>query len=67
MIHHFYRNSDTEPEEIKYDASGKRVYLPSETFKLIREQEHPEENKLEEKPVEVKQTRTIRVLEKQLG
>ncbi|XP_052264867.1 PDZ and LIM domain protein 7-like isoform X2 [Dreissena polymorpha] len=60
-------NSDTEQEEIKFDASGKRVYLPSETFKLIHEQEHPDENKLDEKPVEVKQTRTIRVLEKQLG
>lgn len=54
-----------QDEGNKFDAQGKLLYRPSETFKLIREQENKEET--QEKPVEVKQTRTIRQLEKQLG
>lgn len=64
MIHHYYRDA-SGGEEPKYDAQGKRVYRPSETFKLIQEQENPADQ--QEKPVDVKQTRTIKALEKQLG
>ncbi|XP_052764168.1 PDZ and LIM domain protein Zasp-like isoform X2 [Mya arenaria] len=60
-------NGQQQGEEVQYDAQGKRLYRPSETFKLVREQEHPEEKSTDEKPQEVKQTRTIKVLEKQLG
>lgn len=58
---------DSDSDDVKFDAAGKRVYRPSETFKLVHEQEHPEEKSGDEKPPEVKQTRTIKVLEKQLG
>jgi hypothetical protein len=61
----FSRTNGEQDEGNKFDAQGKLLYRPSETFKLIREQENKEET--QEKPVEVKQTRTIRQLEKQLG
>lgn len=64
MLAHFYRDSAEEPAA-KFDPQGKRIYRPSETFKLIQEQENPSEP--QEKQVDVKQTRTIKALEKQLG
>lgn len=54
-----------QDDAAKFDAQGKVLYRPSETFLLVHEQEGAQEK--QEKPVGVKQTRTIKALEKQLG
>ncbi|XP_053382881.1 PDZ and LIM domain protein Zasp-like [Mercenaria mercenaria] len=59
------RTNGDQDEGIKFDAQGKLLYRPSETFKLVHEQENTSEQ--QEKPADVKQTRTIKQLEKQLG
>jgi len=66
LINRYRDSNESEEPGPKYDAQGKRLYRPSETFKLIQEQENPTSEQ-PDKPADVKQTRTIKALEKQLG
>ena len=60
----YYRTNGTE-DLPRYDDHGKRVYQPSETYKLIQEQEN-ESEKPKEKSVAPEHSRTFKALEKQL-
>ena len=63
---YFYRTNGTE-DLPKYDEHGKRVYQPSETFKLIQEQENePEKPKQEKSFAPPDHSRTFKALEKRL-
>lgn len=60
-----YRTNGTE-DLPRYDEHGKRVYQPSETYKLILEQENEPEKPKHEKSLSADRSRTFKALEKQL-
>lgn len=61
----FFRTNGTE-DLPRYDDQGKRVYQPSETFKLIQEQENEPEKPKQEKSFAPDHSRTFKALEKRL-
>lgn len=65
-LHACFRTGDEQEEEQTVDAQGKVVYRPSETFKMVHEQETPSPPKQEDdyKPTH---SRTFKMLQEKLG
>lgn len=56
---------DEKPEVAQYDEDGKKIYRPSETFKLIQEQE-VETNKTTDEDYKPSHSRTFKLLQQKL-
>lgn len=65
-MHAFFRDDENEKSEtVQYDEDGKRIYRPSETFKLIQEQE-VEANKSPDEDYKPSHSRTFKLLQQKL-
>lgn len=65
-LHAYFRSPGDEESEKDVDAQGKVVYRPSETFKMVHEQETPSPAKPEEDPKPT-HSRTFKMLQEKLG
>ena len=62
-LHACFRSSGDDESEKDVDAQGKVVYRPSETFKMVHEQETPSPEE-DPKPTH---SRTFKMLQEKLG